>query len=113
MAQQPTRSGETQYDTRLFNQSEGKASGFGGEDQEIYDTQLFSQQSQNVYQFDKTRSQKNMAGYVDRPGDENKDEMKQGESRNVPLEFEEDEIRGGNESDPFGLDRMAKRFKKG
>mmetsp|Transcript_31539 Transcript_31539/g.38864 ORF Transcript_31539/g.38864 Transcript_31539/m.38864 type:complete len:164 (-) Transcript_31539:348-839(-) len=42
--------GETQYDARLFNQSQGMDSGFGAEDSyNIYDKALFNRDSQKIY----------------------------------------------------------------
>lgn len=46
---QPTISKESMYDQRLFNQTSGMASGFGGDDSyDLYDKPLFSGSSANA-----------------------------------------------------------------
>lgn len=121
----PTRSAETLYDQRLFNQSEGLASGFGvGADDSynIYDKALFRGGAAAEAIYRPTRTAEDDWGDEDKavekiqsssrfkPGDRGFSGTggEGGGSRSAPVEFEND-----TEADPFGLDQFLSEAKKG
>eukprot|EP01006_Ploeotia_vitrea_P063228 TRINITY_DN85169_c0_g1_i1.p1 TRINITY_DN85169_c0_g1~~TRINITY_DN85169_c0_g1_i1.p1 ORF type:complete len:333 (-),score=50.25 TRINITY_DN85169_c0_g1_i1:98-1096(-) len=80
------------YDSRLFNQQQGLASGFGEEDDyNIFDKQLFTTQT-NIYRPDKEKIAK--------------EQEAQAKQSTMQLEFEKDE------EDPFGLGTLLQETKR-
>ncbi|GAV03005.1 hypothetical protein RvY_13496 [Ramazzottius varieornatus] len=118
------QSDDTAFDQRLFNQSKGMDSGFGGGDDEMY----------NVY--DKAwRSEKNIGSSIYRPTKNNDKEVygddlesivktnrfipdkefsgtDRTQARVGPVQFER-HTGEEREADPFGLDKFLKEAKKG
>lgn len=115
----PTASGESMYDSRLFNQSSGFASGFN-EDQP-YDKPLFAAQEaiSSIYRpkvneddgedggeaMERIQRSKRFEGFSG---------TKEAEARNGPVEFERDNLRmveqakkqAAGTDDPFGIGEM-------
>ncbi|KAJ3063453.1 Puff-specific protein Bx42 [Podochytrium sp. JEL0797] len=126
---QPTASRESQFDQRLFNQSSGMSSGFGGEDSySIYDKPLFAGSSANAIY----RPKKAMDDHQDivpgvrtdrierivEGGGEGGSGMTRGPhkgfkgtegggSRDGPVQFEKEE------EDVFGIDEFMSTAKRG
>ncbi|KAI9205632.1 SKIP/SNW domain-containing protein [Polychytrium aggregatum] len=117
---QPTMSKESMYDQRLFNQSAGLSSGFGGEDAyNIYDKPLFSGTSaQSIYRPTKVADDEVLPG-VSTAGIEKLlsssepargfkgAEGSGGSGVSGPVQFEKDV------ADPFGLDEFMAHAKRG
>jgi len=122
----PTSS-ETLYDQRLFNQSEGVASGFSGGDDayNIYDKALFRGGSASEAIYRPTRTTEDGWGDEDAavdkvtkasrfaPGDRGFDGAGGGAAaesggRGRPVEFEQESA-----ADPFGLDEFLSEAKRG
>jgi len=113
----PNQTGETMFDQRLFNQTQGIGSGFGEEDgYNIYSKPLFQGSSANVVYRPKKGDDENYGGQedMDKLLDTTKfkpdkdfsgvDRTKPTESRSKPVEFEK-------EDDLFGLDEFLKEAK--
>jgi len=117
-----SQKGEAMYDQRLFNQDEGIASGFGGDDSyDVYDKALFAERDGGLYkpkanaghedeedgeQDRSTRTDrfKPDKGFAGATGNEEK-----GSYRGAnPVQFEKDKV----EADPFGLDAFLTDLKK-
>eukprot|EP00397_Hematodinium_sp_SG-2012_P006267 GEMP01006295.1.p1 GENE.GEMP01006295.1~~GEMP01006295.1.p1 ORF type:complete len:407 (-),score=106.76 GEMP01006295.1:638-1858(-) len=105
-AAQPTKQ-VAQVDSRLYNQSAGMDSGFGKEDSNNhYDKPLFaSREDAGIYRHNKERMEQN-EGRLGKIGQSSFAGAKEGSSRTAPVEFEREE------SDPFGLDKLASRASK-
>lgn len=120
----PTRK-ETQYDSRLFSQSEGMDSGFGAEDDyNLYDKPLLRGSNANTLYRPKVGDSDvyGNAKEVDKLLDTKKfkpsrdfdgvDRSGGSHSRSGPVQFEKaNQSRDGEEEDPFGLDEFISEAK--
>ena len=121
----PQSSTETQYDQRLFNQSQGMDSGFGDEDSyNVYSKPLFHASSANALYRPKKGDTDNYGGEEDynklmdtskfKPDKEfsgaGENASKGSTSRDKPVEFEK--VQNNNE-DLFGLDEFLTAAKTG
>lgn len=115
---------QTQYDSRLFNQSSGMDSGFGDEaEYNVYNKALFADKKQSMYRprghdkeiygtadeqynelikTDKFRPEKDFKGI---------DRSKGVKKRTQPVQYERDTT-GDGAADPFGLDQLMDKTKK-
>jgi SNW domain-containing protein 1 len=119
----PTASGESMYDSRLFNQSSGFAAGFN-EDQP-YDKPLFAAQEaiSSIYRpkitEDDVENADETMERIQKSGNkrfEGFSGTKDAEAREGPVQFEKDNLRAmknavksatrGDDDDPFGIDEM-------
>jgi SNW domain-containing protein 1 len=120
----PTANTETQYDQRLFNQSQGMDSGFGDEDSyNVYSKPLFHASSANALYRPKKGDSDAYGGEEDynklldtnkfKPDKEfsgaGENTASKGSSRDKPVEFEKVE----KEEDVFGLDEFLTAAKSG
>ncbi|KMZ75553.1 Pre-mRNA-processing protein [Zostera marina] len=120
-----TRTGEVMYDSRLFNQEKGMASGFATDDQyNVYDKGLFTAQStmSTLYK-PKRGNDSEMYGGEDEQLEKvlntkrfkadkqfsGASERSSGSKRDGSMEF----VKQQEESDPFGLDQFLTEVKKG
>eukprot|EP01066_Platyproteum_vivax_P015626 Platyproteum_vivax@DN6883_c0_g1_i1.p1 len=100
------------HDQRLFNQTAGMDTGFGGEDYKhnIYDKPLFADRSQlGIYRHDERRMQQSMGAVGRVPGKgefAGADAERAKTARTAPVEFEKDT------SDVFGLDKLLSEVEK-
>eukprot|EP00854_Cymbomonas_tetramitiformis_P003856 gene3856-4816_t len=105
--------GETMYDQRLFNQEEGVASGFGGDDQyTVYDKALFADKGSGLYKSSGANDEETYGGSGEGEKEVKTDRFqpdrgfagagKSGGPRDKPVEFEKD----AEEADPFGLEQF-------
>ncbi|KAK2979551.1 hypothetical protein RJ640_027415 [Escallonia rubra] len=116
------RGGEVMYDQRLFNQDQGKSSGFGDDESySLYDSALFKSQNtlsslyrpkkdtdgdtyggdeqmDKIMKTDRFKPDKAFGGTAEKTG-----------PRDRPVEFE----KHAEEADPFGLDQFMTEVKKG
>jgi len=98
---QPTRQ-DTQYDSRLYNQSAGMDSGFGKEDgYNVFDKPLFaSREDAGIYRHNKERMEQSQ-GMLAKVGGKNSFEGADGSTtRTVPVEFERDDETFGTVDQP-------------
>lgn len=66
MAQVDRTSGEAMYDTRLFNQEKGLATGFGDDESyNLYDKPLFAERGSGLYKMKKTQDSEIYGGAED------------------------------------------------
>lgn len=119
----PTKSSETMFDQRLFNQTQGISSGFGDDDSyNVYNKPLFQASSANaVYRPKKATDEEAYGGEADfqKLQDTSKFQPDKGftgtekrekglQPRDKPVEFEKKKP----EEDPFGLDEFLSAAKK-
>lgn len=116
--------GEVQYDTRLFNQEQGMASGFGNEDSyNLYDKPLFATRDSNLFKPVRGQDDELYGGAAgDRDGGVRTEKFKAdrgfsgaaeggqaGGKRGSGVEYES----AGQEADPFGLEQFMEKVDRG
>ena len=110
---------EVQYDSRLFNQEQGMAQGFGGEDQyNLYDKPLFADRgTHHLFQRNKNADDEVHAG-LGGDGDIRTEKFKAdkgfqgaegGQKAGGGVQYEA----AAQEADPFGLDQFMEEVSKG